>query len=238
MKHIYTLVAILTTGFAFAQNIEIHQNGAPITGNSFEVDSASTVEYSDMYFYLVNVSGTDQNVSWSRTRVAHDNSIVEDQVCDKVLCFTCDDQTVYNRPGTMTIAPGDSSVFQPKVYPGDVAACMIYTYKITSGLGALEDSVQIKWRFDGANCFASDIETEIEYSVYPNPADDVFFVNVTTNSNDVEMSLYNILGESVSTQKLTDGKNQVDVSDLTSGVYFYAIRKNGKTVETKKLIVR
>lgn len=238
MKKIYTLTALLSASLSFGQNIEIHQGGVPISGNTFEVDSASTVEYSTEYFYLVNTSSTDQNVSWSRTRTAHDNSIVEDQLCDKVLCFTCEDQTVYNRPGTMTIASGDSSVFQPKVYPGDQSACLIYTYKIFSGLGALEDSIQMKWRFDGANCFAFGMETEIEYSVYPNPADDLFFVNVTTNNNDVEMSLYNILGESVSTQKLTDGKNQVDVSELTSGVYFYSIRKNGKAIETKKLVVR
>lgn len=238
MKHLYTLIALISTATLFAQNIEIHQNGAPITMNSFEVDSASTVEYSDMYFYLVNVSGTDQSVSWSRTRIAHDNSIVEDQVCDAVLCFTCDDQTIYNRPGTLTIAAGDSSVFQPKVYPGDVAACMIYTYKVTSGLGALEDSIQIKWRFDGANCFASAEETEIEYNVYPNPADDLFYINMNTNNNHVEMTLYNILGEAVQTNVLQDGKNQIDVAELTSGVYFYSIQKNGKAIETKKLIVR
>jgi len=225
---------------AFAQNIEVHYNGTVITTNSFEVDSTSTSDYAEKYFYLVNTSGSDQNVSWSRTRTAHDNSIIEDQLCDQVLCFTCDDQTVYNRPGTMTIAAGDSSVFQPKVFPGDVPACLIYTYKVYTGLGALEDSVQIKWRFDSADCFL-DVEEEssnIEYSTYPNPANDFFYIQLKSNNNDVSVKIFNILGETVMTENLINGLNQLSINNLNSGVYFYSIIENGKVVETKKIIKR
>lgn len=242
MKQTYLLALVFISGFASAQNLEIHdyygagQLTSPI---SITVDSASTVEYADSKFYIINTTGADLDVSWSRTRNAHHSSIVEDQICDDELCFTANDQTLFTRPSTgFSIAAGDSSFFQPKVYPGDVAACVIYTYKIYSGLGLLEDSIRVKFRFDSQDCFLTNEEQTIDFSTYPNPASDNFNIQMTSNGADVDLMVYNILGETVMSEQLFDGLNNVSIEPLTNGVYFYSILKNGKAVETKKLIVR
>lgn len=232
---LFSLMAISS----FSQNIEIHKNGVLVVSPTLTIDSASTVEYADSYYYLVNTTGAALDVTWSRTRLAHASSIVEDQICDMILCFTADDQTIYNRPLTFSIPAGDSSVFQPKVWPGDVAACAIYTYKIYSGLGNLEDSIQIKFRFDGQDCFLSNEEEKsITFSAYPNPATNNLNVQLQTNGNNVQLVLYNVIGEKVLVRTLNDGLNSIDIETLNNGVYFYSVLKNNDVIETKKLVIR
>lgn len=240
MKQIYLLTALFISSFAIGQSFEIHDYYGNLLNGPIEitVDSASTVEYADTKFYIVNTTGASVNCSWARKRLAHDASIVEDQICDDILCFTADDVETYTRVTSFPIAAGDSSFFQPKVYPGDVPACVIYTYYIYSGLGTLADSIQMKFRFDSQDCFLSSEEQEIDFSTYPNPASTSFNVQMTTNGANVNLMVYNILGETVMNEQLYDGLNNVNVEMLNNGVYFYSILKNGRAVETKKLIVR
>ncbi|MCB9224651.1 MAG: T9SS type A sorting domain-containing protein [Crocinitomicaceae bacterium] len=241
MKKIYTLLFLaFFAGFATAQSFVIHdENGDLVTSPVITIDSASTVEYATAHYYIVNTTGGALNCTWSRIRRAHDASIATDQICDEILCFDADDATTYNRPLTFSIPAGDSSVFQPKVWPGDVAACVIYTYNIYSGLGNFEDSIQIKFRFDAQDCFLNTEQIqEINYNAYPNPASDVFTVEMATNGNDVKLILYNVLGERVKFQNMVDGKNNISLSGLNNGVYFYSILRNAEVIETKKLVVR
>lgn len=242
MKQIYLLATLFIAGFAYGQNFVIHDynTGAPMTSPIvLTVDSASTVDYADSKFYIVNTTGGDLACSWSRKRRAHDPSIVIDQICDDELCFDANDATLYSRPSTgFSIPAGDSSIFQPKVWPGDVPACVIYTYYIYSGLGSLQDSIEIKFRFDAQDCFLTNEEQEIDFSTYPNPASSDFNIQMTTNGADVDLMVYNILGETVMNEQMFDGLNNVNIESLNNGVYFYSILKNGKAVETKKLIVR
>ena len=240
MKQIYTLCLLFIGASSLAQNIEIHENGTAITASSFEVDSAASVSYSHKYFYLVNTSGGTLDVTWSRVRDAHSSCIVEDQICDAELCFTADDQTSYQRPQSFSLAAGDSSVFEPKAYPNGSTCCSIYTYKIFTGLGNLEDEMTIKWKFGGADCFlgAEEEDLSVEYTAFPNPATDIFSINLKSNANDVSVKMFNILGETVKTESLTNGINQIAIDKLNNGVYFYSIIKNGVIVETKKFIKR
>lgn len=242
MKQLYILATLCISSFAFGQNFVVHDynTGAPMTQPIvLTVDSASTVDYADSKFHIVNVTGGDLALTWSRKRKAHDASIVIDQICDDELCFDANDTELFSRPSTgFQILAGDSSLFQPKVWPGDVAACVIYTYYIYSGLGTLQDSIEIKFRFDAQDCFLSNEEQEIEFSAYPNPATTDFNVQLTTNGADVDLMVYNILGETVMNEKLFDGLNNINIEGLNNGVYFYSIARNGKAIETKKLIVR
>ena len=79
-------------------------------------------------------------------------------------------------------------------------------------------------------------------NAYPNPA--ISFVNIDYALNksykNARISICNILGMNVYEQSLTaqEGTATVDVSDFAQGVYFYTIQVDGKSVETKKLIIR
>lgn len=54
-------------------------------------------------------------------------------------------------------------------------------------------------------------------SIYPNPANSILNIEVKETTN---IKIVNMLGETVSTQKLNAGNNSIDISSLTKGIYF------------------
>lgn len=236
-KHFTLFTAFLFSGLGFAQNLELHENGVVISESVITIDSAATADHTGATYYIVNNGSSAATVTWTRTRLAH-MSPYWDQICDDILCFDATDTKNYSRPTTMTIAAGDSSIFQPKVFPEGTPGCAIYTYKIYEGLGSFQDSIQVKYRFGGQDCFLSVPETPVYYSVYPNPASTHLTIKATTNGNSVQVRVFNIMGELISTSNLVDGVNTVSVEKLSDGIYFYSILKNNEIVETKKLVVR
>lgn len=66
--------------------------------------------------------------------------------------------------------------------------------------------------------------------VFPNPANNVLNVDSKTEMN---MSIINILGKTIQKQTLSIGSNQIDVSILTSGIYFIKA-ENGATIKFVK----
>jgi hypothetical protein len=238
MNKFFTFLMISGLGTtALAQSLEFHKDGVSISGQVLTIDSAATADHTYGYYYIVNNTAATITLTWSREREAH-TAGYNDQICDDILCFDADDNTNYNRPATFTIPANDSTVFQPKVFPNGIAGCAIYTYKCYQGLGSLQDSIQVKYRFGGQDCFLDVPETPVTYSVYPNPASTSLHVTVNTGGNAVQLNVYNIMGEVVMRETLNDGNNNLSVEELTNGVYFYSILKNGAVIETKKLIVR
>ena len=81
-----------------------------------------------------------------------------------------------------------------------------------------------------------EIETALEYSVYPNPAADV--LNISVSENNTSISIYDIVGKNISEMKLVNGNNTLNIENLNAGVYFYSIKRNGIIIETKKLVIQ
>ena len=67
-------------------------------------------------------------------------------------------------------------------------------------------------------------------TLYPNPATDRLNINLSQNA---EIVIYNIMGQSVMTVEGHAGANTINISDLTSGIYFV----NAGT-DTQKFIVK
>src|SRR5687768_992792 len=125
MKHFLLSVSLVLTGFSFGQSLEFHENGVSISEMVITIDSAASADHTIGNYYVVNTTGAPINITWSRTRRAHTTGFT-DQICDDVLCFDATNTTVYMRPTTMTIPAGDSTVFQPKVFPHGITGCAIY----------------------------------------------------------------------------------------------------------------
>lgn len=62
-----------------------------------------------------------------------------------------------------------------------------------------------------------DIQTQNALNLYPNPANNVLNIEL---KEDTYIEIVNLLGKTVATQKLNAGVNSIDVSGLTSGIYF------------------
>ena len=78
-----------------------------------------------------------------------------------------------------------------------------------------------------------DNENLTEFSVYPNPATENGFVDVTETNGTVE--LINLSGSVIFTQPLTQQKMAIYTGDLTPGIYMVRVTTNEST-SVKKLI--
>ena len=243
---------ILLTAFSFLfgtvsfAQLELHYNGVAAP-ESLNIDSTdlSSMSLTDQFkkdLYVVNTSNSTVQLEYKRIR-RHHTSGWDDQVCDKLICFTCDDANSWSRPtdasNLIELASGDSSILQTKVFPRAIAGCAIYTYQITSTFGAIYDTIQISYTLATSNCFLSTetVENEIQYDVFPNPVNNILNINIKESNTISGITIYNLVGKEVSSIILKNGNNQLDVSKLSSGVYFYAIKSNHDIIETKKLIV-
>ena len=88
----------------------------------------------------------------------------------------------------------------------------------------------LKELFPDANVGVPEIEHNNHISVYPNPAVDQ--LSVTLNKN-AEMTVYNIMGQAVMTVEGHAGVNNIDITSLTSGIYFISAG-----TDTQKFIVK
>lgn len=71
----------------------------------------------------------------------------------------------------------------------------------------------------------------LDFLAYPNPAQDYLYIQ--TSANDYEVALYNNIGQKMKPTTTTAGA--IDVSNLSSGVYFIEIKTPSKRIR-KKLI--
>ncbi len=83
---------------------------------------------------------------------------------------------------------------------------------------------------------------EINFSIFPNPANQNLFVDFNLNSNsDISFELYNAIGQVVKTIPYTHYDKgfqnlNIDVSDLPAGVYYF--RPLGLQVKTALKFVK
>ncbi len=71
--------------------------------------------------------------------------------------------------------------------------------------------------------------------VYPNPATDRITVELSGETQESNVSIFNIEGQRVITSQITESKTQVDISNLPSGVYYVRVT-NERTVEVGKFV--
>lgn len=222
----------------YAQQGELHHNGgqAPLT---FAIDSASaSIDHFATDFYIVNTGSVNLDITTTRVQ-QHTTAGWSEYVCDCDFCPLATG-TVWESPSNPSIAPGDSCLLQPKVYPNDIDGCAIYTYHVEAQNHVFIDSVQITFTIAGMNCFLGENELEQtpSFSVYPNPATDIVNVSVNNMSGNSSFILFDIVGKEIMNANLINGVNPIDVSNLTPGVYFYSIKNDNNIIETKKVVIK
>jgi hypothetical protein len=77
--------------------------------------------------------------------------------------------------------------------------------------------------------------------VYPNPATDFVDIDYQVSGNqDLRIVFYNVLGEQIKELSLDRDQRtiRVPMRDFSSGMYLYQLVIDGRSIATKKLIVR
>ena len=80
-----------------------------------------------------------------------------------------------------------------------------------------------------------DLNSDFQIKIYPNPSTDkVFFEWVSVNP--IFINLYTITGQHILTSKLSKQNNEIDISQLSNGLYFIHITDNKKN-RVEKIIL-
>jgi hypothetical protein len=78
-------------------------------------------------------------------------------------------------------------------------------------------------------------QKEVNLSLYPNPAKDKITIQIAEGQAPSQLSILNLNGEEVLARSLIKPKTQIDISNLSGGVYFVRLM-NFKTVEVGKFV--
>jgi len=74
--------------------------------------------------------------------------------------------------------------------------------------------------------------------IYPNPANDILTLNFDNGNNaDLTLNIYNITGELVRSETLRQNQQQINIGELSNGIYMVEIKSNGWS-ENQKLIIQ
>jgi len=104
-------------------------------------------------------------------------------------------------------------------------------YVIDNDNNEIIDSVDVQ-----INAFLEVKNETINFNVYPNPVNDV--LNISISENNTSISIYDVIGKTVSEMELINGNNILNIEILNAGVYFYSIKRNGVSIETKQLVIK
>jgi predicted outer membrane repeat protein len=77
-----------------------------------------------------------------------------------------------------------------------------------------------------------------EFIVYPNPATDIVTININNaNNDDMELNIYTVMGVLVKSEMFKQNHRQINIGDLSNGVYMVEI-KSKELTEKQKLIIQ
>ena len=113
---------------------------------------------------------------------------------------------------------------------------------LTTGGALTASAINVVATMIPGNCATLDVTsidaTNEGITIYPNPFSRSLNISVNNISqiNNCELRLYNVLGAEIMNTTVTKQLNTLETSNLPSGIYFYKVIGNGKTIQSGKLI--
>lgn len=243
MKKFYSLIlAVSCLSFASSQDIEIYKTGST-------VDISGTIIYASWedpsvkeLLTIKNISTGAKDLKIKRLKI-DEVAGTTDYLCwglslnaGEGLCYPASSVSPVN-PWTSndsyTFQSGNEGILYVYYTPDGNYGAAKYRYFVMEDGTALA-SVDVVF-----NYFLSiNNQKPTSISVYPNPAEDVLNIQVENLSQNGTIEVFDISGKQVLKTNIQNGKNQLNVSILNSGVYFYTVRNNRDIIETKKLLIK
>ncbi|MBL0310605.1 MAG: T9SS type A sorting domain-containing protein [Bacteroidetes bacterium] len=107
-------------------------------------------------------------------------------------------------------------------------------------IGALGPPGKIIKSINGGGILSvAELNESNSISVFPNPASDIFSLNVTRDiKSDLILDIYNLMGTLVKTEIIKQNQQQINVGDLSNGIYLVEVKSKGFTANKKLIIQR
>lgn len=232
MKKIITLWMVLLVSVSgnsiLAQNLAIQNATMTLVGPDSMLLAASAT--------IVNTGSSNAYVKVARTAT----NLVPGHIT--YFCWVaCYSAATTLSPDSILLAPGAStSAFVADVLPRGFEGQSTVTYVFFDSNPSDSAFVTFNYQFQQAVGINELSAKPVIQNAYPNPADG--FTGIAYNlhsAKEAKVVLYNLLGTVVKEMKLTEKQSTMTFStaDLKSGIYFYSLIVDDKSLSSKKLIV-
>lgn len=153
-------------------------------------------------------------------------------------CYT---PQVFESPTSLRVYPGDTNTFFIAYFnPGGGEGTTTEEYCFyTEGDPELESCFTMDWVSSSSSSLA-DVEDPNRLSnAMPNPARDQVAIEYESDLGNARIVIYNLVGSVVKQVNLQnqEGRINMDVSDLSAGVYVYSLEAGNRTITSKKLSI-
>lgn len=240
MKKIIFLSLFLSISFAFGQSLRFMYEGEVIEpGDTIDYITVDLQNDNALEFDVINTSDKTLSVWAARENI----STVPGS--ENYFCYEfCFDSSVDTSLYSMEIAAKDTlkNNFSAHYCANGNAGTSLIKYSVFVE-DNLSDLTAVYVRFNAMVGINNNTAAHVSLNAFPNPASD----NVTLtyqlpqgNMTPSYLVVKNLIGNIVMTEAMPQNSNKmmINVSELTSGVYFYSIEQNNRAILTKKLIVK
>lgn len=246
MKKIFTLLfaLVIAASCAFAQSLTLTYEGADIDdGDTIEVLVPQLNVTADCYLDVNNVSNADVTVRVYKEEL----EMVEGASASLCFAGSCYPPSTTSSLHTVVI-PAQSTLSHLTSdnafhlqYKTPIAGTSYIRFNFANEDNSDDNvSVVFKMVYDPTNVVSMAVATKMR--AYPNPASENVTIEYayTGSSNTVNLVIKNLVGTTLYTKRLdvNGNKVKVDVSEYSSGIYFYSIEADGRPLVTKKLLVK
>ncbi|MCB0755898.1 MAG: T9SS type A sorting domain-containing protein [Flavobacteriales bacterium] len=220
---------------------------ATFAQNSLTIPSIDDFVWGSIEDNLIQAEGTVENTNGSGPIDVRVQRITIDTVpgSQNYFCWEqCYEPPTSISPTAMTIDPGQRvDQFYADYKPNGQQGISTLAYCFYNDANEA-DSVCVTVRFSASPVGIQDVflgnQSGISES-YPNPAKSVAKINYALSAgwNKAELMIYSMLGAQVRKINLLEdqGTLKLNVSDLPSGMYFYTLMVDDKSIATKKMLV-
>ncbi len=116
-----------------------------------------------------------------------------------------------------------------------VSPTVTSSYTVTGTAGGCSKSAVITQSVSACTGISNLNTPPVGILIYPNPNNGSF--NLQSDIGDGELSVHNIVGQKVFSQKIKLGENEIKTQGLSKGLYHYSILQNKTQVQTGKIVI-
>lgn len=237
---LFSIISYFSVLGIFAQSIKLQDKSGNNINNGDTIVMVSTDSHATFAIGMdvINSSPTSLAVRAKKTEL----SIIPGS--ENYFCWvSCYVPSIFVSPDSLIIGANSTN----KIFSGDYeangnagASYIRYTFFNDADYN---DSIALVVKYiagSGVGIDNSDPVVTLS-NLYPNPASNKVSINYNLNgANNARMEIRNILGSVVKIQEIneTSGQINIDVSDLTNGVYFYSFIVNEQVIKSTKLVIQ
>lgn len=237
-KSLFTFLMMAFMGYVSAQSFQVEQDGVAVAEGQTLV--CTHVEEWGEYVEAFHV----RNLSSSNISIVTTIELAQDlNGADVYFCWgTCNLPGVLeSRPVEVPAATLSNEELSVHVLFNEAVGCIVVKVSVFNAENPNEKlTFAVQYANDGTGIADNPAKCNMSHA-YPNPASSMVRFNYDLSSaSNAAVTVYNLLGQEVMSERLNGLQGQVafSVADLNEGIYFCNLMVNGQVMKTEKFIVK